>query len=94
MSDRCECIDPDRHGHLDDCPLSEVERLREQITEIPTLCRRYEREIESLRSRLAEADALLREIAGQRQAVAFFVPPLTGVIAALDRIDAHLARQP
>jgi chromosome segregation ATPase len=53
-----------------------------------------ESQIATLKARQAEADALLREIAGQRQAVTFFVPPLTGVIAALDRIDAHLARQP
>jgi hypothetical protein len=45
-------------------------------------------------SQLAEAEALLREIAGHRQAVAFFAPQLAGVIAALDCIDAHLARKP
>ena len=46
------------------------------------------------KDRLAEAEALLCEIAGHRPAVAFFAPQLAGVIAALDRIDAHLARQP
>ena len=51
-------------------------------------------ELDSVRERLAEADALLQLIAGHRQAVAFFAPQLAGVIAALDRIDAHLARKP
>jgi hypothetical protein len=47
--------------------------------------------IKSIKARLAAADALLREIAGHRPAVAFFAPQLAGVIAALNRIDAFLA---
>jgi hypothetical protein len=56
-------------------------------------CAKLSMEIESLRSRLAEADALLTEIAGHRPAVAFFAPQLAGVIGTLNRIDAYLARE-
>jgi hypothetical protein len=37
------------------------------------------------------ARELLREIAGHRQAVAFFAPQLAGIIGVLSRIDAFLA---
>ena len=50
--------------------------------------------INAFEARLAEAEALLTEIAGHRPAVAFFAPQLAGVIGTLNRIDAHLARQP
>jgi hypothetical protein len=69
---------------------AEIESLRQQLAESKVILQ----EAQALRSRLAEADALLREIAGHRQAVAFFAPQLAGVIGALNRIDAHLARKP
>jgi hypothetical protein len=28
VSDRCHCIDPERHGHLDECSFAEAALLR------------------------------------------------------------------
>ena len=53
-----------------------------------------EEEYESLRSRLAEADALLREMLAWKVAIECIAPELGGAIMTLVRIDAHLARKP
>jgi hypothetical protein len=45
-------------------------------------------------ARLAEAEALLREMAGWRVAIECVAPELGGAILTLARIDAHLARKP
>lgn len=71
--------------------LRENESLRARLAEAESRLNLADAEITMLRHFNAEADALLREIAGHRPAVAFFAPQLAGVIAALDRIDAFLA---
>jgi hypothetical protein len=96
----------DKHGEdaYPGCAMCDLETLRERLHEAELVAASWKREAElneqaanessGYAKRLAKAEALLVEIAGHRQAVAFFAPQLAGVIAALDRIDAHLARKP
>jgi len=58
----------------------QIERLRDLVTEIPTLCRRYE-------AQLAEAEALLRKTEGNLRVGYESVRELA------DEIDAWLARR-
>ncbi len=84
--------------------LADLEAERELIVQRAENAERAVAEADALRrdlveivrmrgAQLAEAEAMLQLIAGHRQAVAFFAPQLAGVVAALDRIDAHLSRE-
>lgn len=39
---RCDCLDPERHGHMDDCPFSEIDALKARLADATRLLRRVD----------------------------------------------------
>ena len=42
---RCDCLDPERHGHMDDCPFSEIDALKARLAEAERLLREADEQV-------------------------------------------------